>query len=110
MSRLTHAQKLAFAREIAEVLNNNKAGLVTAGYDPTQKIEELGAESKIAEKDDADQQQVLAASRQATITANTSMDKVYNNASASVDVIAGLIGKTNPITHELRKIRGKMNR
>ena len=62
MSRLTHAQKLAFAREIAE-------------------------------KDEADQQQVLAASRQATITANTSMDKVYNNASASVDVIAGLIGK-----------------
>ena len=93
MSRLTLAQKLAFAREIAEVLNNNKAGLVTAGYDPTQKIEELGAESKIAEKDEADQQQVLAASRQATITANTSKDKVYNNASASVDVIAGLIGK-----------------
>ena len=110
MSSLTHAQKLAFSREIAEVLVNNSVDLTAKGYDPTTKILELGTQSVSAEKAEADQQQAQAAAKQATIDSNSSMDTVYNNASGSVDIIAGILGKDDPIVQELRKIRGEMNR
>ena len=110
MARLTHAQKLAFAREIAEVLINNSADLVAAGYDPANKVAELDTQSVAAERAEADQQQAQANARQATIDATSTMDEVYNNASGAVEVIAGLLGKTHPITLELKKVRGEMNR
>ena len=110
MSSLTHAQKLAFAREIAEVLANNSTELTAKGYDPTTKITDLGTESVSAEKAEANQQQAQADAIQATINSNASMDVVYNNASGSVDIVAGVLGKDDPIVQKLRKIRGAMNR
>jgi phage-related tail fiber protein len=110
MSTLTHAQKLAFAREIAEVLANNSTELTAKGYDPTTKIADLGTQSVSAEKAEANQAQAQAAAKQATIDSNATMDTVYNNASGSVDIVGGILGKDDPIVQKLRKIRGAMNR
>lgn len=110
MTSLSHAQKLAFAREIAEVLANNSTELTAKGYDPTTKIADLGTESVTAEKAEANQKQVQAAAMQATLDSNDSMDTVYNNASGSVDIVGGILGKDDPIVQKLRKIRGAMNR
>lgn len=110
MANLTDAQKLAFVREVSEILNNNAASLVAAGYDPAAKVTELQTQGGAAELAEANQQQAQADAKQATADANTTRDAAYNNASATVDLMSGVLGKDSRIVHELRGIRGEMNR
>ncbi|MBC8266031.1 MAG: hypothetical protein H8E84_03605 [Flavobacteriales bacterium] len=105
---LTDAQKLAFAREMAEILTNNQAELVAGGYDPAAKITEFCTQSTAAENAEADQQQAQADAKQATMDANDTRDTVYNNASATVELMVGVLGKDNLIVQEIKAIRGEM--
>lgn len=110
MTYITDAQKLAFVREMSKILNNNGAALVAAGYDPAAKVTELQTQGGAAELNEANQQQAQAAAKQATIDATTSRDVAYNNASATVELMVGLLGKENLIVQEIKAIRGEMNR
>jgi hypothetical protein len=107
---LTDAQKLAFVREMIEVLNNNTASLVAGGYDPAAKITELTTQAGSAELAEASQQQAQADAKVATQRANDTRDVAYNNASATVEIMAGVLGKTDAIVQEIKSIRQEMNR
>ena len=110
MAGLTHAQQLAFAREMSEILNNNAAELIAAGYDPAPKVLQIKTESEAAELAEANQQQVQAAARQATRDAVEANNTAYNTSSASAEVIKGLFGKDHAMVLEIKRIRGEMNR
>lgn len=107
---LTDAQKLAFVREMGEILANNSTELTALGYDPASKITELETQGHDAELAEATQQQKAADSVAATMAAKTMRELAYGNASATVDLMSGVLGKTNPVVRKIRKIRSSMNR
>ncbi len=110
MTYISDAQKLAFVREMSEILNNNAAALLAQGYDPAAKVTELQTQGGAAELAEANQQQAQADAKQATINATSSRDTAYNNASATVEIMVGLLGKDNLIVQEIKSLRGEMNR
>ncbi len=110
MAGLTHAQQLAFAREISEILNNNAADLVAAGFDPALKVVQIQTEAQAAELAEANQQQAQAVAKQATRDAVEAMQTAYKTASASVEIVTGLFGKEHTMVQEIKKVRGEMNR
>lgn len=107
---LTDAQKLAFVREMSEILVNNSTELTALGYDPTAKITELSTQGQDAEVAEADQQQKAANSTAATLASRAMRDLAYGNASATVDLMSGVLGKNNAVVKKIRKIRSGMNR
>ena len=105
---ITHAQKLAFAKTMIEILENNKEKLQEKGVDVEGRIKELRQQVDNAAKAEADQQQEQSEARGATTEANETLDAAYNNASASVELIVGALGKDDPLVLEIKNIRDEM--
>ena len=105
MAALTDAQKQAFAREILEILKNNKEKLQSAGFDVSAKINSLEANTQEAEKQKAEQRTLEAKKEEQTKKARETLEKVYDEASADVELVVGILGKDDDLSHQLKKIR-----
>lgn len=105
---LTHAQKLAFAKTMIEILENNKEKLEEKGVDVDGRIKELRKQVDDAAQSEADQQQEQSEAREATTEANEKLDTAYDNASASVELVVGALGKEDPLVLEIKNIRDEM--
>lgn len=109
MAGLTHDQKRAFIHKIIEVLEENTQVLTAKGYDPAAKIAELTTQWQAQEQAEAAQIQIFAAHKAATSASNATLKVAYENASASVELIVGLLGKHHPLVEILKNIRDLMN-
>jgi hypothetical protein len=107
---LTEAQKLAFSRQVIEIVNINAAELLAANYDPVPMVTTLTTDTQVAEQKEAEQQTAQAAAKTATTAAVTTREGVYKDASQFVSLIEGLLGKGSHLVEELHKIRPLMNR
>jgi hypothetical protein len=107
---LTEAQKLAFARQVLEIVKTNAADLVAAGFDPLPRATALDSSAQIAELKEAEQQTAQAAAKTATKAAVTAKDAAYEDASSFISLIEGLLGKDSHLVEELHKIRPLMRR
>lgn len=108
MSRLTYAQKAAFAKTVAQFLKDNMAGLKAAGFDPTSKMSALNDAVEKSVEDDATQENMKAELSKATIKAVNSLTKAYTLASSMMDAMVGVIGKDQPLAKRFRQLRDQM--
>ena len=108
MARLTEAQRRAFARQIAEIMKDHQQELADAGFDPSERISELEQLCDIAEDKEAAQVAAREALRKATAESRKATREAYKFASATVELIVGLLGKDHPLSKILRNLRDEM--
>ena len=110
MATLSQAGKLAFAKEVAEIIRGNAALLTGKGFQVEAKASELEAAAEKAATAEAQQQTAKAAAKEATAQAEVALGTAYDLASADLMVIEGLLGKDHTTTTTLRKLRGGMTK
>ena len=105
MPNLNDAGKRDFVNQIISLLDQNAATLTGEGYDPANKSTSLKTKSQIAQEAEVNQQEALIKARTATQLAQESLIEAYKEASATVELLAGILGKDHPLLHEIRKMR-----
>lgn len=105
MSISKDSEKRDFVAQTIELMQQNSVVLNDAGFDPTSRIEQLKSELSATEVAEATQKQTQAAAMDATVVASKTLKVAYNDASASVNLIEGLLGKDNNLVHKLRQLR-----
>ena len=101
----TEEEKRDFARQIVNLLKTNAEKLQSLGYDTKSKIAELTELYETAEQAEAEQRNAEAAHRAATKTSQESTVAAYKGASATVDLVVGLVGKDDELAKTMRSMR-----
>lgn len=107
MGNLTESKKRDFLVQLITILEQNEQILSETGYDPAPKIASLQNGIKAAEEAEARQLEAKAASKNATRLATETLNAVYREGSAAVDLVSGLLGKDNNLLLEIKKLRRK---
>ena len=102
---MKHAEKRAFVSEIIEILNQEKEQLQTSGFNPEERINALVEKSQVAESAEVNQKKAQAIAMEATTKANDALEVAYNDASAIVELLTGIMGKDNELVRKIKKIR-----
>lgn len=97
--------KRDFVTQMIELLQDEKENLSTKGYSAEAKISELTKSKKACDMAELEQQKIMAAAKDATKLANDALDTAYRQASDTVDLVSGLLGKDNEMVKKLRKLR-----
>jgi hypothetical protein len=102
---LTESKKRDFVNQLVIIMEQNTQLLTDKGFDPTAKIDQLKQEISVAEDAEARQADAAAAAKDATKLAQDTLDVAYTDGSATVDLIAGLLGKNDNLVKEIKKLR-----
>lgn len=102
---MSESKKRDFVSQLIILLEQNAAALTEKGYDPANKIAQLQQEITAADEAEARQSEAQAAAKDATKLAQSTLDVAYRDASATVDLVSGLLGKDNNLLGEIRKMR-----
>lgn len=102
---LSDAEKRDFVTQMIDLLQQSNEVLTEKGFDPSSRIETLTSLSRQAETAEASQQQAMADAKKATMVAQENLNAAYKEASASVELVTGLLGKEHELVSQLRKIR-----
>ncbi|WP_321376285.1 hypothetical protein [uncultured Draconibacterium sp.] len=105
MATLSESKKRDFVSQMITLLEQNTQLLTDKGYDPENKINELTTQLTAADDAEARQTEAMAAAKDATKLAQETLDVVYRNGSATVDLISGLLGKQDNLLKEIKKLR-----
>jgi hypothetical protein len=105
MSGLTESKKRDFITQLIVIIEQNAELLTARGYDPTVKLAQLKAEKASVDQTEASQREAMAAAKTATQLALDTLNMAYTDASATVDLISGLLGKNDNLLIEIRKLR-----
>jgi hypothetical protein len=108
-AKLTEADQRAFSHQVLEVLRQNSAKLSAAGFDTSGRAGALEAKTDAAETREAEQLQAKEALLRATVASTTSTQEAYDLASATVNLIEGILGKDDPLVRLLRGLRPGMH-
>lgn len=102
---LTESKKRDFVNQLITIMEQNKQLLTDKGFDPAAKIEQLKQEIETAGEAEAKQADAIAAAKDATKLAQDTLNVAYTDGSATVDLIAGLLGKKDNLVIEIKKLR-----
>ncbi|HKL33515.1 MAG TPA: hypothetical protein VJ919_13330 [Tangfeifania sp.] len=102
---MSESKKRDFVSQLIILLEQNAPALTDKGYEPANKIAQLQLEITTADEAEARQAEAQAAAKDATKLAQNTLDVAYRDASATVDLISGLLGKNNNLLGEIRKMR-----
>lgn len=102
---MSESKKRDFVSQLIILLEQNTSKLTEKGYDPANKIAQLQQEITTADEAEARQAEAQAAAKDATKLAQSTLDVAYRDASATVDLVSGLLGKDNNLLGEIRKMR-----
>ena len=105
MAKMTESGKRDFVSQMITILQQNTTLLTDSGFDPTAKITQLQTELSAADEAEGRQIDAKAAAKAATKEASQTLKTAYDDGSASVEIIAGFLGKDHPLVQELRKLR-----
>ncbi len=105
MTSLSEARKRDFINQLLLAMENQTVVLTDAGFDPTTKIAGLKLKSDDADNAEVKQQESMATSKDATQLAQNSLNAAYAEASATVELMTGLLGKNHNLIKEIRKMR-----
>ena len=108
MAGLTHDQKRSFIHRIIEVLEENAQTLSAAGYDVVNRLTELGDAWSLQEQSEVEQLQAQAAYKEKSAKSVADLSAAYKLASATVELIVGLLGKEHPLVEVLKNVRDLM--
>ncbi len=102
---LNESKKRDFVSQLIVILEQNTQSLTEKGFDPTNKITQLKTELTAADEAEGKQAEAMAAAKDATILANSTLDTAYTDGSATVDLVTGLLGKNDNLVLEIKKMR-----
>ena len=106
---LNYADKLSFSETMAELMEQNKKELETAGFTVESRIKELRDFNKTSVAEDAKQEKMKAdLVKQTQVTVNA-LNSSYEFASTNLDAMVGVLGKDTPLAKRLRKLREQMH-
>ncbi len=105
MTKMAESQKRDFVTQVTTILDQNKQLLINEGYDPAVKITQLKSKIAVALQKEAVQREAAAKAKNATKETNQATKEAYTEASATVELMAGLLGKDNSLVVEMRKLR-----
>ena len=107
MATLNEKESRDFVSQMIVMVNQNAGLLIDAGFDPTARIEMLQGKLQTADDAEGEQQKAQAAALDATKLANETLKLAYDDASAFVNLIEGLLGKDHSLVRKLRQLRKK---
>ncbi|RIH63325.1 hypothetical protein D1164_20270 [Mariniphaga sediminis] len=110
MGKMTESKKRDFVSQLVVIMEQNEQLLTDKGFNPQEKIAALKQEMTDADAAEARQREAAAAAKDATRTAQQTLDVAYTNASATVDLITGLLGKKDNLVLEIKKLRNTERR
>ena len=87
------------------ILEQNAQLFIAKGYDPNAKIAELKEQISQSDQAEGQQREAAAKAKDATQKAYDKLMKAYTNASATVDLVSGLLGKNDNLLIEIKKLR-----
>jgi hypothetical protein len=102
---LTDSKKRDFITQLIVIIEQNSELLIAKGYDPSAKITQLKAEIASTDQAEGRQREAMAAAKNATQVALDTLNVAYTDASATVDLISGLLGKNDNLLIEIKKLR-----
>nr|WP_320154092.1 hypothetical protein [uncultured Draconibacterium sp.] len=102
---MSEAKKRDFVQQLITLLEQNVELLTEKGYNPENKIQELSTQLTTTNDAEARQVEAMAAAKDATRLSQESLDIVYRNGSATVDLVSGLLGKQDNLLLEIKKLR-----
>ncbi|MGF7137951.1 hypothetical protein [Roseimarinus sediminis] len=105
MVNLNDAGKRDFINQIKKILEENAEPISQAGFDPLPKIEALSSKAAAVEAAEVKQQQAQAAAKDATKLARNTLSEAYKEASETVSLLEGLLGKDHNLIKEIKKMR-----
>lgn len=105
MSGLNDSKKRDFVTQFTVILEQNAELLADKGFDPTNKIAQLKEEMAITDQAEGRQSAAMAAAKNATKLALEALNVAYKDASATVDLVSGLLGKDDNLLKEIKKLR-----
>ncbi|WP_430974172.1 hypothetical protein [Sunxiuqinia rutila] len=107
MATLNEKESRDFVSQVIVMVDQNASMLTDAGYDPTARSAELKTKLQTADEAEGEQQKAQAIALDATKHANATLKVAYDEASAFINLIEGLLGKDNSLVHQLRQLRKK---
>ena len=105
MAKMSEGKKRDFVTQLIVITEQNAQLLTDKGYDPANKIAQLKQELTAADEAEGKQAEAMAAAKDATKLSQETLDTVYRNGSATVDLISGLLGKKDNLLLEVKKLR-----
>jgi streptomycin 6-kinase len=102
---LNESKKRDFIAMLIVIMEQNAGLLAEKGYDPTNVIAQLKEELAITDQKEARQRETVVAAKNATQEALEALNVSYKKASATVDLISGLLGKDDNLLKEIKKLR-----
>ncbi|WP_163324983.1 hypothetical protein [Draconibacterium mangrovi] len=105
MAYITDARKRDFVKQITIFTETNKDVLIAAGFDPSERIEELKASYAEAMMNKEKQIEAMAQAKDATKKAQLSLLESYSLASKTVELFTGLLGKDATLVTQIKKLR-----
>ncbi|WP_163718117.1 hypothetical protein [Mangrovibacterium lignilyticum] len=105
MANLNEKEKRDFIIHVKKTIEDESAALIAAGFDPVDRISQLGTESDTSVDAEVAQQKAQAAALKATKVSNEALKVAYDDASSLVNLVEGLLGKDNELVHKLRQFR-----
>lgn len=105
MTSLNEKEKRDFASQVAVITEQNAELLINAGFDPVNRVTALREKVDTTEKAEGRQKEAQAAALDATKHANNSLKAMYDDASAVINLIEGLLGKDHSLVRKLRQLR-----
>ncbi|NQU54868.1 MAG: hypothetical protein HQ522_20290 [Bacteroidetes bacterium] len=105
MSADSEAKKRDFVSQTITIMEQNTTTLSDAGFAPENRITQLKTELLATDEAEGRQNEAQAAALDATKAANNTLKIAYNDASAAISLIEGLLGKDNSLVHKLRQLR-----
>lgn len=105
MTGLGEAKKRDFVSQLIVILLHNSELLIEKGFDPVNRMTGLQTHLTSADAAEGRQTDAKAASRAATTEANKTLMEAYEDGSAIVELLVGLLGKKHPLVLEIKKLR-----
>ncbi|MCY1721032.1 hypothetical protein OU798_11810 [Prolixibacteraceae bacterium Z1-6] len=105
MSYLTEAKKRDFVSQMAVLSEENFNLIAEHGFNPTDRITTLKETLKEARDAEGEQLKAAVGLKDATIKSQEKLTIAYKEASKTVELFAGLLGKDHPLIKQIRKMR-----
>lgn len=105
MATLNDKESRDFVQQVIVLVNQNASLLTAAGFDPTTRSGQLQTELQTADEAEGAQQNAQAAALDATKVAQETLKVAYEDASAVINLIEGLLGKDHGLVRQLRQLR-----
>ena len=105
MGNFSESKKRDFLKQLIIVMEQNAQIITEKGFNAQLRIEQLNIELKEAEQAEGIQREMIAEAKNATKRAQVTLDIAYRDGSATVDLLSGLLGKSDNLLLEIKKLR-----